>query len=248
MTVDGSIYDGAGNPNVVGVWKSWSPKLAENPLAVAPNYTSAKDSRFVTWLASSGVPSDLVLQDWAKTGKLATPMDLFTLKSDGFLLSGSKVEVLKGKPSAGAMAWAIVQDATRAKINVAGPEDGQRVFNDDLQAQSRPSLGKSDNFNQPKAGWNTRANRVLSMGQAKLDADLWKGSTAAPECAHFTTDVVNGGLKTDLSLGFEMDDADFKLNTWGVLKNPFRAATAPILATPARRWPRRCRRSQHLRR
>ena len=118
VTVDGSIYDGAGNPNVVGVWKSWSPKIAENPLAVAPNYTSAKDSRFVTWLASSGNPSDLVLQDWAKTGKLATPMDLFTLKSDGFLLSGSKLEVLKGTPSAGAMAWAIVQDATRSKIEL----------------------------------------------------------------------------------------------------------------------------------
>ncbi len=108
VTVDGSIYDGAANPNVVGVWKLWSLKLAENPLAVAPVYGAAKDSRFVTWLASCANPTDLVAQDWAKSGKLTNPMDLVTLKNDGFQLSGSKVEVLKAKPAAGAMAWAIV--------------------------------------------------------------------------------------------------------------------------------------------
>ena len=37
VTVDGSIYEDAKNPNVVGVWKSWSPKLATNPTAGARN-------------------------------------------------------------------------------------------------------------------------------------------------------------------------------------------------------------------
>lgn len=79
------------------------------------------------------------------------------------------------------------------------------------------------------------------MAQAKLDGDLWKGGSAPPENADFTsqgfgllTDVVNGGLKTDLSLGFEMSDGDFKLDTWGAFKNPFRFASATLqFPTPA---------------
>lgn len=240
ITVDGSIFDGAQNPNVVGVWKSWSPKLAENPLLAAPNYATAKDSRFVGWLTSNANLPELTNKDWGKTGMLASPIELFTQKSDGFSLSGSKIDVLKGKSSAGAMAWTIVQDATRAKINVGGPEDNQRVLNDDLQAQARPSLAKSDSFKQPGNDWNQRANRVISMAQAKLDSDLWKGGATAPENAHFTsqglgllTDAVNGGLKTDLSLGFEMPYSDFTQNTWGSLKNPFRATSVPQFTTPS---------------
>lgn len=240
ITADGSVFDGAANPNVVGVWKSWSLGLATNPTGLSANYATAKDNNFVTWLTSNGTPTDMTGKDWAKSGTLANPIDLFTQKSDGFILSGSKVELLKGNPSAGSLAWAVVQDATRSKINVAGPEKGQRVRNEDLQAQARPSLAQSASFNQPTADWNVRANRVVSMAQAKLDTDLWKGGVAAPERGDFTaqgfgliTDVVKGGLKADLSLGFEMSDSDFKSDTWGSFKNPFRAATVPQLVTPS---------------
>jgi hypothetical protein len=240
VTADGSIFDGAKNPNVVGVWKSWSPKLAENEFpTVSPAYTT-KSTQFVRWLTSCANPDDLVSQDWAKSGTLANPVNLFATTSDGFLLAGSKVQIMPGTASAGAMAWAVVQDATRAKINVGGPEDAQRFANQDLQAQPRPSLAKSSTFKQPGGNWDTRSARVLSIGQAKLDTDLWRGVIAAPEHADFTaqgmgllTDLVNGGLKTDLNLGFEMSDSDFKADTWGTFKNPFRAATAPQLATPA---------------
>ena len=239
VTVDGSVFDGAKNPNVVGVWKSWSPKLAEDPTAGAPDY-SQKNQQFVSWLTSSGFPSELAAQEWAKTGTLATPTDLFALKSDGFQLAGSKIEIKKGTTSAGAMAWAIVQDATRAKINVSGIENDQRVANVDLQAQPRPSLAQAESFKQPGGEWNKRSVRVISMAQAKLDGDLWKATPAIPEGAHFTsqgfgllTDVLNGGLKTDLSLGFEMTDSDFLKDSWGAFKNPFRSANAPLLVTPA---------------
>jgi hypothetical protein len=36
------------------------------------------------------------------------------------------------------------------------------------------------------------------------------------------TDAVKGGLKTDLSLGFEMSDSDFATASWGGTPNPFR--------------------------
>ncbi|MEO8614093.1 MAG: hypothetical protein ABI600_03050, partial [Luteolibacter sp.] len=240
VTADGSIFPTAKYPNVVGVWKSWSPKLAENPLAAVPQYAKEKNDRFVNWLISSKVPGSLTTADWAKTGTIEDPIDLFTTKSSGFVLSGSKVDVLKGNPAAGTMAWAVVQDATKAKINVDGPEDGKRIANDDLQVQPRPSLAKSGNFKQPASEWARRAGRVLSLSQAKLDTDLWKGGSVSPENGDFTaqgfgllTDTVNGGLKTDLSLAFEMSDSDFKQDNWGSLKNPFRAASAPQLGTPA---------------
>lgn len=236
ITADGSISTDAKNPNVVGVWKSWSPKQSENPVAAAPDYNAVKESsdQFVGWLTSSGTPEDLNQKDWAMTGALADPVELFTGKSDGFSLSGSKVGM-----SGGSIAWAVAQESTRAKLNVGGPEDDKRVANDELQVQARPSLARSESFKQPRGEWNQRANRVISMSQAKLDADLWKGEAPLPEGADFTsqglgllTDVVNGGLKTDLSLGFEMSDGDFGMDTWGAVKNPFRAASAPQLGTP----------------
>ncbi len=239
ITVDGSFFDGAKHPNAVGFWKSWSPKLADNPTASPPDYTK-KSQQFVTWLASGCDSRELTTLNWVKTGLLAKPIDLFTEKSDGFLHSGSAVDVDNGARYKGTLAWAVVQDATKAKINVAGPELAQRLANVDLHVQPRPSLAKSESFKQPAADWNPRAARVLSMGQASLDAALWKARPAILEGAHFTangfgllTDIVNGGLKTDLSLGFEMLDADFLKDKWGVFKNPFRAVNFPKVGIPS---------------
>ncbi|MCX6867484.1 MAG: hypothetical protein NTV46_14940, partial [Verrucomicrobia bacterium] len=202
ITVDGSFIKDAQHPHAVGIWKSWSPRLADNPMAGAPDYTR-KSQQFVTWLASGCDSSDLASLDWVKTGMLAKPVDLFTEKSDGFRHVGSSVDVDNGARYQGALAWAIVQDATEAKISVGGPEPAQRLANVDLHVQPRPSVAKSASFTQPTAGWNQRACRVLSMGQAQVDTELWKDRPAIPEGAHFTangfgllTDVVNGGLKT----------------------------------------------------
>ena len=239
VTVDGSFLDGTKHPYAVGIYKSWAPKLAENPAASTPDYTK-KSQQFVTWLASGCDSRELTTLNWVKTGLMARPVDLFTEKSDGFLHSGSAVDVDNGARYTGALAWAVVQDATKAKISVGGPELAQRLANVDLHVQPRPSLAKTESFKQPVAEWNQRACRVLSMGQAKLDANLWKASPATPEGAHFTTqgyglltDIVNGGLKTDLSLGFEMSEADFLKDKWGAFKNPFRAANFPKSGTPA---------------
>lgn len=234
VSADGSIYNDAKYGSTVGVWKGWSPEAANSPLKRGAGYAAAKgDGGFVGWLTSSTNPDDLTSVNWAKSGNLANEIDLFTLKNDGLVASASKVEVLKGKAGAGAMAWTVVQDATRAKINIGGPENGTAIPNDRLQAQARPSLHKADHFKQPADGWNKRANRVISLNQAKLDNDLWKGGKeGTPEYADFTsqgrgliTDVVKGGFKTDMTLGFEMSEADFEQDQWGAFTNPFRAAS-----------------------
>lgn len=236
ISADASIIDGSKHPNVVGVWKSWSPKLADNPLGTSPNYATAKSSRFVSWLTSSPNPAELNTEDWANSGLLSNPVELFAHAKDGFSLSGSRVKTPAGSGMGGAYAWSVVQEATRTKINVAGPEDGPaREINDEIQAQARPALSGFDSLRQPTSGWNLRANRVISTSQVKLDPELWKGSGTIPERGDYTTqgfglltDVVNGGLKTDFSLGFELDDATFQSDMLGDSKNPFRAkSTTP---------------------
>ncbi len=242
ITADGSIFSGATQPNAVGVWKSWSPKLALNPSGAAPDYTTPKTTTatdasaggFLRWLVSSPTPADLEKADWINTGNLADPIDLFKLDPDGFQLSGAMIPLKDGTKRTGSYAWAISQAATKAKINVAGPEAGQRIANDDLQAQPRANLEHTDSFNQPSGFWNERAAKVVSVSQAELDASLWIEDESIGSGADFTTqgfgilsDVVNGGLKVDMSLGFEMSDSSFNADTWGAIQNPFRSDAAP---------------------
>jgi len=62
VTGDGSLFDGAKHPGAVGVWKSWSPNLIENPTS-QPSYDTIKADRFVAWLTSSSKPYELLKQD-----------------------------------------------------------------------------------------------------------------------------------------------------------------------------------------
>jgi len=132
--------------------------------------------------------------------------------------------------TSGGMAWAVSQENTKAKINVAGPE-ADATANVALQAQRRPSLALSSTLKQPAKNWNLRASRVLSFNQVALDSELYNANptTSAQSGGNYTvhaqgllTDVVKGGLKTDLSLGFELSDSDFASATWGDVPNPFR--------------------------
>lgn len=239
ITADGSILQGATHGHAVGVWRSWSPRQIENPTKAAPDYGIQKTSAFMTWLVS-GDPVALKSKDWAVAGALNDPVNLCTIAKDGYELAGSRIEVTNGTDSTGRLAWVVSQTATKAKINVGGPEDAELVANDNLQAQPRPSLGLSTAFNNPTGEWNRRANRVISMSQAKLDTDVWKDDAASIQGgANFTAygfgllaDVVNGGLKTDLSLGFEIPETEFTKDEWSDVANPFRYVNVPSLGTP----------------
>ncbi len=241
VTANGSIFDGAAQPQVTGVWKSWSPKLSKNTNAGRPDYDEEKNIGFVRWLVS-GDEENLINPDWAKTEATGERVKLFRPESSGFLLEGAKVDV-KGRDGIGALAWAVSQEATKAKLTVKGPEEDSRVANDDLQAQPRPSLAVGTFFNQPDGNWNQRAGQVLGFNQVKLDQDLWNGDQSLAGGDHFTavgagllTNVVDGGLKTDMSLGFEMDDGDFAAGKWSSdgasFTNPFSKDAETEFSTP----------------
>lgn len=242
VTANASIFDGAAQPQVTGVWKSWSPKMSKNATAQKPNYEDQKRDGFVRWLVS-GDETSLTDQNWAKGEASGDRVKLFRPETNGFLLEGSKVDV-KGHDGLGALAWAVSQEATKAKLNVRGPEVDSRVANDDLQAQPRPSLAVGTFFNQPTGNWNQRAGQVLGFNQVKLDEELWNGDQSLAGGDHFTavgagllTNVVDGGLKTDMSLGFEMEDGDFAAAKWASegrsFTNPFSKDGETEFATPA---------------
>ncbi len=236
ITADASILaKSAPQPNLVGVWSSWSPNAAARPdQAAALAYDEQKTKLFRTWLVSSPDPKALRVRGWAETAAPANNpkwIPLFSLKRNGFDLTAQSVSL-----PLGGIAWAVSQENTKTKINVGGPEAGaDPATNIALQVQRRPSLALSETLKQPAKDWNLRATRLLSFNQVALDPDLTTGDPAATvrsgasHTVHsqgLMTDAVKGGLKTDLSLGFELSDSDFAKPAWDGVPNPFRTPRA----------------------
>lgn len=226
ITVDAGLRDGSSQPAMLGVWDSWSPRFSENPVRRAPDYAKEKSSRFRRWLVSHPDSAKLGEVDWAKSAPDGGWVSLFRESADGFDLKAAPIRLERGMA-----AWGIVQENTKAKINVDGPEHPAEA-NDLLLAQARPHMGLSAVFQQPKDDWSRRAARVLSLDQAELDTDLMRtenprsaGGLDFTACAMgLLTNVVDGGLKTDLNLGFEMSDDDFARASWNGMANPFRVS------------------------
>lgn len=226
------LSESAPQPGLMGVWSSWSPGSTAQPDQGAPDYPGEKAKRFRSWLVSSPNFEALRSPAWADTKPPADNpnwISLFSVARNGFDLTAQAVPM-----PLGGMAWAVSQENTKAKINVGGPET-EAAANVALQVQRRPSLALSETLTQPSKDWNLRANRLLSFNQVMLDPDLSSGdfAAAAQSGASHTvhsqgllTDVVHGGLRTDLSLGFELSDSDFAKSEWNGTPNPFRAAVA----------------------
>ncbi len=232
ITADASILGNSPQPHLVGVWESWAPGFTLNPNQTVAStfYNNPKEDRFQTWLLSDPEPERLGDRRLGQQSPVADAVRVFRINSDGFDINAPRVPL-----PGGAYAWAVSQEGTKAKINVGGPELDERNRNDDIQAQARPNLALSGSFKQPPGGWESRAARVISSAQAGLDGTLadtggvpataWRDYTA--HSMGLLTDVVRGGLKVDLNLGFEMSDSDFERDSFGGdFPNPFRAAAA----------------------
>lgn len=239
ITADAAIRgDDMLQPELVGVWRSWSPGAGARPDGEAPDYDKPKEDLFEGWLVSAPDSTTTKDQEWAETPVPEGDPEwvrLFSREENGFDFSARSVALPQGT-----MAWGVTQENTKAKVNVGGT-DAVPEGNVALHAQRRPSLGLSGAFKQPEDGWNLRAGRVISTGQMGLDEALVAdGAAVAAAGGSFTvhaegllTDAVRGGLKTDLSLGFELGDADFSKPSWGETPNPFRAQEdADGFATP----------------
>jgi hypothetical protein len=235
VTADGAILGtSVSQQQLVGVWESAAGSQLNSPTAAAPDYDGWKKNKFRTWLASSPTPEDLRTRDYAQSPVGDDSVRLFTEKSDGFDMRALTIPVAENHGLAGNMAWAVTQEATKAKINV-GSDLTRTTHNDAIHAPDGPKLGLSDLAKQPEEGWSRRSGRVLGMNQAILDEDYGLDRESAAELrrehsAHargVLADVVKGGLKTDLSLGFNLDSGEFSQSRWGQVDNPFSGGTAP---------------------
>lgn len=240
ISADGSMFADTRNPQAVGVWNGWSPDLAsKSQLTSMPrvDYKAPKgQAGFRGWLVSSPDPQSLDNLAWHATAPPAddTWAKLFSSARAGFDHGGGRIPVeLPGKR--GSLAWAVVQENTKARINI-GVDDAKRIDPDDrLQGASRPSLANSAMFQQPSDDWARRSAGVCSLPQAVLDAGYAATPAAAAaagrdfttESLSLLTNPVKGGLKVDLSTGFEMSDASFAATAWtddqGSQPNPFRS-------------------------
>jgi hypothetical protein len=217
ITADGDLVDGREEPNAVGVWNSWSPKFSADPRQTAPNYESEKDDSFRRWLVSGLDSDELEDPNWASSGTTGENFELFRETSDGFSLRGGTIPV-GAEDSPGSYAWAVSQEATKAKVNVAVNSDEIPNLdpNDQLHAPYRPNLEITSLLGEATGDFTRRSQTVINPQQLKLDPEMWQGDTSINSGRHFTTrsmglltNVVDGGLKTDMNLGFELSDIWF---------------------------------------
>lgn len=225
-TADAEMLGNGKMPGLVGVWDRWqTPKMGAAPTRPGPGYAIEK-ARFRRWLISHPVPATTAALEWGKTADFTDGIALFRPEHDGFKLTAPVLTTPDG-----GCAWGVAQENTKAKVNVAGTEVAKREANDILHAAPRPNLGLSAVLRHPEDQWPARAAKVSSVGQVGLDRAL-AVSTKPVVGADFTTHALGlltnplaGGFKGDLSLGFEMSEADFTAAKWGERTNPFRAGT-----------------------
>lgn len=233
ITAGADLSDaGSAQPALTGVWDSWASDHAEDPSARAVNLDSIKRTRFRRWLVSHPDAAAPTRTDFAATAPGADAVGLFSRARDGFDLAARPVAI---GGNAGAFAWAVTQENTKARINL-GVGDTPQSPNHVIHAPIRPNLALANALKHPEDdGWPLRPAKILSPAQTALDpAYGTTPATAGTLSRDFTThaagvlsDVVRGGLKTDLSLAFELDDARFNANSWNGTPNPFRGGSAP---------------------
>lgn len=246
ISADASVFATTNNPAAVGTWNGWSPDLASKSASSSTprvDYlTPKKQAGFRGWLVSAPEPAaSTSLLDWhvkpPESGK--DHAKLFTAQGSGFDLGGGKVAVSSNGSDKvdGTFAWAVSQENTKARINV-GANDQNRVDPDDrLQAPARPSLALSDRVKDPGGDWTNRPVLISSLSQAVLEPGYGLTRETAGQAARdytvdsnsLLTDSVKGGLKVDLSTGFELSDSEFAATNWsgdnGSVTNPFTSAT-----------------------
>ncbi|TAG10470.1 MAG: hypothetical protein EAZ42_03770 [Verrucomicrobia bacterium] len=247
---------------VAGVWDSWSPEVGKSPMnKTVEDYATEKNNRFRRWLVSTKNPNDAKNSNWYRTpvpnavqsgaGVKDNWPQLFTSKRNGqasgqptnhFAINAEPIHLTdKANVIQGRLAYAVIQENTKAKINIGGPDQLTHP-NDVLMAQPRPSLANTPGMKQPNAGFNLMASRVLSLSQLRIEdpvIEAFRGDQSFPQDPNIyrydlttdsrglLTDVVNGGLKVDLSLAFEMPSSQFAQDVWNDFDNPFRSSDNP---------------------
>uniref|UniRef100_UPI002240FF73 hypothetical protein n=1 Tax=Haloferula sp. BvORR071 TaxID=1396141 RepID=UPI002240FF73 len=215
------------NPHLTGVWKSWEIKPASPPSA-AEYEKSARDKKFLGWLASSGKGSERADVDFAAK----EPKNPATLWGKGSLgntvpdtdiVRASRIELgsknSKGSASDGAFAWAVMDEGVKVRINTPFVEEANSKAMQTAQLGTgvRPNVSSikaledlkrsffvqgSPDFATVEKGL-TRLNYGLAattLASGTRDSLKALGHDVTPYSVGIFTDVATGGLKEDFNL------------------------------------------------
>lgn len=227
------------NPRLLGVWRGDQLEQLENPLTPVQRAEVRQRRSFLTWLVSHPQPEARTEQNFAEQAPGSRSVPLFQARSDGFDLTGERIPLQNPDGTPGAYAWAVTQEATKAKINIGG-NDTHPEGNAAIQAPLRPYLGNSQILQHPDNNWNEHVAALLSPRQVALNPVFGIDAINSGQISRdFTTyaqgvfaDVTAGGLKTDLSLAFELSDQAFNRPTLEDVPNPFRGGSSPNNEVP----------------
>ncbi len=208
------------NPQLTGVWESLEIKATAPPKA-ADYEVEAKNAKFKAWLVSHPDPATARQATFASQAPIS-PVTLWGRGSLGeralatSLVSASKVALAS---SPGALAWAVLDEGTKARINTpyidgantsgaktaqlgAGERPGVE-FITGLAGLERVMFEKSAPQATTLAKGITRLNFALageSLAKGTQDALKIVTHDVTTQSVGLLTDVAHGGLKQDFQL------------------------------------------------
>lgn len=206
------INDGASEPNMLGAWKSWHWE----PGSGSPTY-SEKAGQFSNWLVSTPEPGSATNVSLPDSG-LSDPVWLInpdTVGSPGGTnevgpaLRGDKVPMRISDKRFGAFAWAVMDESQKAPIQLPEVEprnDGERIARRIAPARDYPeailpSLS-TDSLGDP-GKLVSLESAVVAVGKNDGEEILGYQGDVTPYSVGLLSNVIDGGLKTDLTTVFE---------------------------------------------
>ena len=216
VTARADILD-AGNPPVLGVWKSWEGSNHDSQgRPVSPgNYKSAKDRRFLAWLAS-GNPE--TLPDTSPRGKsvaLVGPQTVGEGSGRGNLqihLEPEEIDDLGGK---GGFAWWIGGENQKARLPVPYTPEGTGAADWAVIAKSHsvadPAPFRMDDLLKDA----TPAGKAISLAQSDFVAA--KGDLQGSQEFFHDLSTCSVGLLTNTATGGWRKDLSLVTENWNSL-------------------------------
>jgi len=220
-----AVTKNATDPNLLGAWESWHWQ----PGTAGPNYTD-KAARFRRWLVSTRDPAVAAqavpsLTDPVWLVKPAAAGAAGKGPQPGAALRAERVAVRGGGTAVGGMAWAIMDESLRAPIQRPGaipPQNSGRLARRVAPLRARPE-DILPVLAPAKLGDPTK---ILSLGtavaavgrEAGIEIPTYQGEVT-PYSVGLLSNVVEGGLKTDLTTVFESTTATPNLNGQPTLYN-----------------------------
>lgn len=226
VTARADIIEGkSANPQLTGVWESMEIKATAPPTAADYN-KAAKDKKFKAWLVSCPDPTDS--RQAAFAAEAATsPVTLWGKGTLGDKAVGSgsvnatkvPLNATQKTPSAGAMAWAVLDEGIKARVNTPYIDGATTASAKTVQlgAGERPGVEFIDGltglerrlFLKDKASFTTiekgvsRLNYGLAakaLGDTTREAMQGLTHDITTHSLGLFTDVAHGGFKQDFQL------------------------------------------------